>query len=620
MAWYSHNQKVTQFQNYNSILKELKGELNDIEARLTLIKFLKHNFGFMVEMMSGIRLLPLQEIMIKSVLDRDTSLVVAGRGGSKTFMISIMCLFAPILFPDTKICLISSNFRQARRILENAEKILKGKKSSLLQSSFPNRLVRANDMFRWILENGSEVFALPLNATGLRGTRAGIIFLDETLTINKEIQETILRPFLSAKQNITEEMEIREIENELIAQGKITEKDRISFPKNKFVAFSSASFEFEYLYEMYQNYIENTLIQSKEKDPPTYFVSRFSYEALPEDSILDMTQINVARANGGENTQYFKREYCAQFTSASDGYFNIKKLHECTIKDGDFPEIQLEGDKNCEYILTIDPSYSASKSSDYFAMSVFLLSKEERKIYQVHTYSRAGGSIADHFNYLTYLLMHFNIVFIGIDDSGLEFVSGYNESLIAKDRNINLKIIQANFDDDTNYPEELNKAKLSYNLNNRTIVYGFKFNSQNIRKANEHLQNEIEGKKIWFASKMDSDEKNSNKYRDLIAKFGIKNKNDEIFEIIDFIEDQNYWIRETKAQVALIQPKATSLGTIQFDMPQNIRRSTSENRPRKDNYTCLLIGNTCKTHYFNLLYTPEKKIQNTFNPIVLSIG
>lgn len=621
MAWYLHNQKIEKYEDFNSIVKELSGDLKDIEARLTLIKFLRTNLGLTVELMSGVKLLPLQEIILKSILIRDNGLVVMGRGGSKSFIISILSLFYPIFYPDSKMVVISSNFRQSRRILDYSDKILRGPKASMLRECFPNQLRRANDMYIIKLENNSEVMALPLsNGSGLRGTRSGLAVLDEMLLINKEIQETIIRPFLSVKSNLTYEMEVREIEDELIKNGQLLETDRISFPKNKFVGFSSASYEFEYLYELFKSNVESTFHPPKNEEgdaPPTYFVLRASYESLPQDSILDMTQINAAKANGGEHTEYFRREYKAQFTNASDGYFNIKKLHECTIPDGDFPEIQLQGEKDSEYLLILDPSYSASKSSDYFAMSVFLLSKEERKMFLVHTYSRAGGNIADHFSYLTYLLTHFNIVMIGIDDSGSEVLSGFNESLIAKENGINIKFLKADLDDEANYAEELAKAKLNYNLNNKTIAYGFKFNSANIRRANEHLQNEIEAKKVWFASRMDADEKNANKYKDLISKFAIKNKNDEIFEIIEYIEDQNYWIRETKAQVALIQPKATNLGTITFDMPINIKRSTSENRPRKDNYTTLLIGNTTKTHYFNMLFAPKKEVSTTFSPIII---
>src|SRR5687767_12399702 len=142
MAWDVGNQKVTKFVNYNSIVKELSGDLEDIEARLTLTKFLKTNIGFTFQMLTGgdtngIRLMPIQEIIIKSLMIRDNSLIVAGRGFSKSTLISVFGLLYSIFYPDTKIVLISANFRGSRRILEACEKMVDNKDAVLLKSCFP---------------------------------------------------------------------------------------------------------------------------------------------------------------------------------------------------------------------------------------------------------------------------------------------------------------------------------------------------------------------------------------------------------------------------------------------------------------------------------------------------
>lgn len=618
MSWNIGRQFQIKTTNFNKEVIALTKDINDLEAKITLAQFLRHNLGFSFKMLSGFDLLPIQEIIIRAILLKDFSLIVAGRGFSKSTILSVLSIIYPMFYPNSSMCIVSSNFRNARRILEASEKIVEGKKAGLLRKCFTENLRRSNDIYKWKLNNNSDVFALPLSTgDGLRGTRCHFLTVDEKLLISKEIEDIILKPFLTVKQNVQEENEIKKAEDELIKRGVLKESERMSFPKNKYAAFSSASFQFQHLYQTYQDYLKAINNPSQDKNAPSYFVMRASYEAIPEGQLFDMTAINDAKKDGGENTEVFKREYRAIFTNANDGYFNVRKLHDCTVPDGDVPTVQLQGDKDAEYILTIDTSYSQSKSSDYFAMSIFLISKEQRKIFQVHTYARAGGNLKDHYNYLTYLLTHFNIVFIGIDASGDEFIHSYNESVIAKEANIKLNFIDAEFDDDTNYLEELDKAKLSYNVLNRTLVYGMKPQSSIIRKANENLQAQIEASKVWFASKMDADQKNAERYKNLIGKFAIKNKNDEEFGIIDFIEDQNYWINETKAQVGLIEVKATVLGTLQFDLPQSLKRSDSPNRARKDCYTALLLGNMAATHYFNLIYTPERKFAATFAPIVI---
>ena len=54
--------------------------------------------------------------------------------------------------------------------------------------------------------------------------------------------------------------------------------------------------------------------------------------------------------------------------------------------------------------------------------------------------------------------------------------------------------------------------------------------------------------------------------------------------ILDFIEDQDILIYQTKKQCALIEVKSTSKGTQSFELPQHLKRNMSANRARKDNY------------------------------------
>src|SRR6266516_3863884 len=122
-----------------------------------------------------------------------------------------------------------------------------------------------------------------------------------------------------------------------------------------------------------------------------------------------------------------------------------------------------------------------------------------------------------------------------------------------------------------------------------------------IRKMNEHLKNQIEAKKIWFASRLSIDEISTHQCEEILNIFDLKNKNDADFAAEDFIENQNYFIDETKSQTALIQVKSTPLGNLMYDLPQPIRRSTDVNRPRKDNYTCLLMACSAMTHYVNII-------------------
>ncbi len=627
--WYPHKQRVIRFKDYTDDLKKYTGELDDIQTRIFLAKYFRTNIGLTFELLNGgsVRLYELQELILRAMFIRDNGMVVAARGFSKSYLIAFFSILYPLFVFGSKICLISANFRSSRRILEYCDTIINHPKATLFKECFPDKLQRSNDMYRFKIPNpcGSEVFALPLSTgDGLRGTRASVVLVDEGLMISKEIQEYVIRPFLTAKQNLQEELEIKSREDEFIKAGLITEEDRISFPKNKYFVFSSASYEFEYLFDMFKAMVDSTFKENVDDANPTYFVMRASYEALADKSHIDITQINAAKDNGGENTDYFKREYKGLFTSSSDGYFSVKKMHECTVPLGDVPTIQIRGDKNSKYILGIDPSYSQSKNSDYFAMSIYLLNESEKKITLVHTYGRAGGDLKDHFAYFAYLLQYFNIVFIVNDASGSEFISGFNESTIAKEKNLKVDFIHNDLafdtDDNKEYSEQLRLCKNNYNLSNRKIVYGQKFNTANnaIRRMNEALQNSINAKKVWFASSCRNNEKAFEYQKEVKLPMEYKNQQGQVFGIVEMIEDQDIWITETKSQVGLIEVKATSSGVLQYDIPISLRRATGDQRVRRDHYSCLLMVNWVAKIYFDLMSAPEEQVNYyTFSPIMI---
>lgn len=625
MAWIIGSQQPRLVKPFNEVARELKGTLDDATAKITLAKFLKHNIGWTWEHISGLQLMEIQELILKGLFVNDNSMIVAGRGFSKSWLIAVFSILYSIFNPDKKICLISANFRSSRRILETCEKFLKGKKAGMLKACFggDTTMKKGNDIVSWKMSNGAEIFALPLsNGEGLRGTRANCVLVDEGLLISQEIQETILRPFLTVKQDFREEAEVKAAEDFLIAEGTITEEDRISFPKNKFCVFSSASYEFQYLYSLYCQSVD--FINNPDKvevapgeKPNKYFVVRASYEALPPNGIMDLSQINAAKAGGGENSEYFKREYRGLFSKTGEGYFSAIKLHKCTVPLLDYPTVQLKGEKDVEYIVSIDPSYSASKTSDDFAMGVYMLVPQQRKIILIHSYAQAGRDLKDHYTYFAYIMKFFNVVFICMDGSGTEFIHGFNESVLAKETNLNLKFLDVDFCSDE-YLQEIAKAKNQYNQSTGKIIYAQTPTSQSNRLMNEHLQNQIDCEKVWFGSKLGANENEVKKLKDFKLPITHKNKNDQEMELSDFISEQDELVDRTKNQVALIEARASALGNLTYDLPQNLKRETGAHRTRKDSYMTLALAAWGARHLFEMKFAEITPVSSSFDPIFIS--
>ena len=594
----------------NAELAKLKGDLSDKDAKISLAKFLRCNLGFTTELLTGIKLAPFQEITLRGLMNRNFSMCVWGRGCGKTFIASVFAVLQCIFEPNTKILIAGPTFRTSRFIFNNIEKMVNTPGAELLRQAFNAKPSKRNDQYEWLI-NGGSITAVPLSGEKIRGFRANVLLLDEFLLLPEEIIKTVLMPFLVAPQNMKERIEIREIEDDLIKKGMMKESERMVFENDsKMVALSSASYTFENLYKQYKDWQDK--IYSDEMGTANYFISQMGYESLPTE-MIDQTIIEEAQ-DGGTSNASFQREYCAQFTDGSDSYFSAKKMHECTIPDGETPTTLTKGNDGGKYVLAIDPSFSNSPSSDYFAMSLLEMDDESEQSTLVHSYAVAGGDLKDHIRYFYYLVTYFNIEMIIIDNAGYQFIDSCNESDLFSKNRINIKFFD--FDSDKegqDYNKMLRQAKRQYNPTDKRIVFKQNFSTKFIRTANENLQASIDHKRLWFASKATANDAAFT--RATMQSVPVKYTPSEC--LLDLIEWQDAWVYQTKKQCALVEVKTTAKGTQTFDLPQHLKRSSSSTRARKDNYTTLMLASWAVKCYYDIIKLREEIKPETFSPIMI---
>jgi hypothetical protein len=279
----------------------------------------------------------------------------------------------------------------------------------------------------------------------------------------------------------------------------------------------------------------------------------------------------------------------------------------------------MKGDPSKKYILGIDPNMSDSPNADYFAMAVMELDEDKRQGILVHTYAGLGN-LKNHVNYLHYILNNFNIVFMILDNAGADtFLAACNESSLFKKDRLEIKTINFNSElEAQDYEAELRNARNQYNLEDKKIAFNQVFTSNFIRKSNEYLQACIDYKKVWFASRTASDEKFFNKTINLNIPLELmKTEDKKDWTLLDFIENQDDFIYQTKKQCVLIEHSATSRGTQSFDLPQHLKRSASANKARKDNYSAFMLANWAVKCYNDIMSAPKTQEFPTFSPIML---
>jgi hypothetical protein len=619
MSWEAGNQKLNKkFKNINQEILDTKGFIDEKKAKILLYKFLKENPSFSSELITGVSLFPFQHMAIKAMMETDYFLGIWSRGMSKSFSTAIFAILDAILNQGVHIGIISKSFRQSKMIFRKIEEISRSPKAGFLSQCI-NRISKTND--EWVIEIGrSKITALPLgDGEKLRGFRFQRMIIDELLLMPEKILNEVILPFLSVVENPTERQKLYDLETTLIQQGKMSEEERYRWPNNKIIGLSSASYKFEYLYKLYQQY-ESLIFNNAEKDNAHRVIMHFSYDCAP-DQLYDQNLINQAKATMSQSQ--FDREFGAVFTDDSSGYFKVSKMALCTIPDGEGQSVEVVGDPTAQYILAFDPSWSESEGSDDFSMQLLKINPEKRNGTVVHSYALSGTNLKKHIEYMHYLLTHFNVVsIVGDYNGGVQFINSCNESEIFKKAGIKLDMFDADFDNPQEYDKALRDARNQYNISTRKIVHLRKPSSAWIRYANESLQAAFDHKRIWFAGAAMDEAYNKQRLANIPIQTLKFSRHDDEKESgarqIDFIEQLKDNIELIKVQCALIQVNTSAQGTQSFDLPMNLKKQRGADKARKDSYSTLVLGNWMMQTYFDMINLQEQNIQATFVPMFIN--
>jgi intein/homing endonuclease len=542
------------------------------------------------------------------------------RGMSKSYTTGIFAILDAILNQGIEIGIMSRSFRQSKMIFKKIEDIAAKPEAYLLKQCITH-VSKNND--EWLMEIGkSRIRALPLgDGEKLRGFRFHRIIIDEFLLMPERIYNEVIVPFLSVVQNPTQREELYNLETQLIEKGEMKEEDRYVWPNNKLIALSSASFKFEYLYKLYEQY-DNLIHNPKPTDSSKRCVMQFSYDCAPVQ-LYDQNLINQAKSTMSESQ--FQREFGAQFTDDSSGYFKISKMALCTVPDGETPSVEVVGNPEDEYVIAVDPSWSETEGSDDFAIQVIKVNYEKQMGTLVHSYALAGASLKDHIKYFLYILKNFNVVAICMDyNGGVQFMNSCNESELFKDEKIELKCVTTEFERPEEYQSNLYTAKSEYNKTDYRTVFMRKPTSAWIRQANELLQANFDHRRIYFASRAMDDH-----YKSQINKrIGIENlkfsnvsdldKADVGARMIDFVEHLSDMILLTKTECALIQITTSAQGMQNFDLPANLKRKSGPDKPRKDSYSALVLGNWMTKIIIDMRTVTVEDNTETFTPMFIA--
>ncbi len=364
-----------------------------------------NNFPFTLKHIFNVELLPYQHVILNELWHRKYPMLIASRGGAKTFMLGVYIMLRLLLCPGFKIVVAGSGLRQSRFVYEYCEKIWNNAPvlRNLVGTDGRNGCHR--DIDRYFVNMGDSVANfIPIgDGQSIRGYRANCLICDEFASISEEIYENVLQGFASTTSNPVENVKFKARQKRMKDVG-LADVDDDDGAGNQTILSGSAFFDFNHFSKYWKRYKRFVECQNDHKkvsdlfhDGPDpnfqsghYGVIRIPFDLLPP-GLMDET--NITRSKATMHTGLFNMEYGAVFTTDSEGFFKRSLIESCTtnkpILAADGPvqfSAELRGNASQQYVYGVDPA----SEYDNFSVVIVELRDDHRRIVYCWTTTKAS--------------------------------------------------------------------------------------------------------------------------------------------------------------------------------------------------------------------------------------
>ena len=355
------------------------------------------NFYYTCKWLMNIHLMPFQVLMLQELWRRKFPMLIATRGGGKTWILSLYAMLKAIFHQGCRVVVVGAAFRQSKLLFEYMETFWRN--SPVLRNMVGEGKHQGpkRDVDRCNFYIGeSEIVAIPLgDGTKIRGLRANYTIADEFASIPLEIFEVVIKGFASVSASPERRSKDMARIRILKSLGMFAEADDVDVGfGNQTVISGTAYYSFNHFYDYWKRYKQ--IIESEGDahkleeifrgtvpegfDWKQFGVFRVPWTNLPY-GFMDETQIHQAKAT--VHSAIYQMEYGACFARDSDGFFKRSLIEQCVCDE----PIQLpsgpvqfsamtRGNPNCEYIYGVDPA----SEQDNFAIVILEQHPDHRRI------------------------------------------------------------------------------------------------------------------------------------------------------------------------------------------------------------------------------------------------
>lgn len=594
-------------------LKQSKEPLDQVVIKRMLdIRYI----GWTAKVILGIDLFPIQIATLQMMWNTPFPMLIACRGGSKSFMLAIYAVLRAILDPGAKIVIVGAGLRQARLVFNYIDTVWSS--APLLRNIVGGGKKagpRQNVDLCYFRVGDSIIYALPMgDGTKIRGFRANVVIADEFASIPEDVFDVVVRGFAATAKTPVEEAKKAAFDRQLAkldlpddVKRQITTDDG-KMHGNQIVYSGTAYYAFNHFakkYEMWQNIIQSKGIPEQvsqifggENLVPDgfnhrdYAIIRIPHTHLPE-GLLDKRQLAHAKATLPRNI--YLMEYGAVFVKDSDGFFPRSLIEGCTVgpnqpietPDGAVtftPLMRAQPDR--KYVMGIDPAAERDNlavtitevwANHYRVVYCWAVNKKEF----IKRKKRGLVTDDDYYAYccsrIREIVKMFGPVRIEMDSQG----GGYAVAEMLRNKKLmdveggDFPIYEViDFDD----PKETDGE-----TDGRHILHLVQQSSEYNQNANIALHKSLETRTMLFPA------------FDSVKMYAAIEAEKSAGVIFDTFEENVFNLEELKNELCTIQMSETATGKERFDTPQVVQPGAVEGRARKgrlrkDRYTALLLS------------------------------
>lgn len=247
-----------------------------------------------------------QKILLWAMMQYNYFCFIGARGIAKTFLTAVFAVIRCILYPGTKVIVVSGTLKQANEVLLKIQDELMPK-SAFLRREIIKCSINTQDS-EILFANGSWIRTRP-STDNARGCRANLLICDEFRMIPEKIVDLVLRKFLTSPRH----------------PGYLDKPEYAHLvERNKEIYMSSAYFKSSWAYKKVQSYVLNFLAGK------SYFVCGLPYQLSIREGLLSREQIEDEMSESNFNQILFDMEMgCMWFGDDGDNLFKYEEINHC---------------------------------------------------------------------------------------------------------------------------------------------------------------------------------------------------------------------------------------------------------------------------------------------------